>query len=85
VRTYLVDQRGRLRDVAFFCTCGGRGGEHVVEQMAAIAGKEPIATLIVREAAVVHGGTAGDVERFEDDVKAALDQGRAPAPAAPPV
>jgi flavodoxin len=85
VRTYLGDNRGRLKDVAFFCTCGGRGGERVLEQMAAIVGKKPIATLILREAAVLHTNAGRDLERFEGDVRAALDAMRQPAAAPPPI
>jgi len=53
VRSYLAAYRGRLPDVAFFCTMGGRGSERAFEEMQAIAGKAPRAGCAVtaREAA----------------------------------
>jgi len=53
VRSYLAANKGRLPDVAFFCTMGSRGGERAFEEMQAIAGKAPRAGCAVtaREAA----------------------------------
>jgi flavodoxin len=53
VRTYLEEHRGRLSKVAFFCTCGGRGGERVLGQMEDTCRKDPVARLVLREAEVV--------------------------------
>ncbi len=50
VRSYLHRYQDRLRKVAFFCTCGGSGGQRAFAQMARVCGLAPAATLIVREA-----------------------------------
>jgi flavodoxin len=49
IRTYLWLERARLPRTAFFVTYGGFGAESVLEQMGALAGKKPVATLAVRE------------------------------------
>jgi flavodoxin len=43
VRAYLMATRGRLLEVAFFCTLGGAGADRAFAQMGAIAGKTPCA------------------------------------------
>jgi flavodoxin len=49
VRTFLAHYRGELKDVAFFCTCGGSGSERVLREMSRIVGKEPLEVLALRE------------------------------------
>jgi len=49
VRSYLNQQRGSLRRVAFFCTMGGIGGKWAFYDMAKICGQRPMARLIIRE------------------------------------
>jgi hypothetical protein len=56
VRSYLVRERARLPAVAFFCTCGGRGGERAFAQMARECGKAAATTLIVRESELARSG-----------------------------
>jgi flavodoxin len=58
VRSYL--ERHEFHQVAFFCTCGGHAGSRVFAQMAEAAGREPVATLVLRERDAV----APAVERF---------------------
>jgi flavodoxin len=47
VHSYL--ERHEFHRIAFFCTCGGRGSEHVFAQMQEAAGCAPVATLVLRE------------------------------------
>jgi flavodoxin len=93
VRTYLMRERGLLGAVAFFATCGGRGGDRVVGEMAQIAGIVPAATLVLRQGDVERGRHVADVDRFAHAISAKLDElarrkGReavaAPAHAPPP-
>jgi len=70
VRSYLARELGRLPAVAFFCTCGGRGGERAFAQMARECGKPPATTLIVREAELARCDAA--IARFSRDVAEAL-------------
>jgi hypothetical protein len=48
IRAYLLANRGRLPDVAFFCTMGGRGAEPTFAQMRDIVGKSPLAAYAVK-------------------------------------
>jgi menaquinone-dependent protoporphyrinogen IX oxidase len=48
VRAYLGRYVGALPDVGFFATCEGRGADQVVQQMTEIVGKQPLATLTLR-------------------------------------
>lgn len=48
VRAYLMANKERLPDIAFFCTMGGQGSESTFEQMRAIAGKSPLALYAVK-------------------------------------
>jgi len=41
IRTYLLQNRGKIGNAAFFCTCAGRGGK-CLEQMGEILGRRPV-------------------------------------------
>ena len=72
VRAFLVRNRKDLPRVAFFCTCGGRGGERAFREMSAACGKSPTDVLVLREADFSRDW-AGDVERFAREVRAVLE------------
>lgn len=69
VRTYLARHHYQLRAVAFFCTCGGRGGERVLGQMTDLVEKEPMARLVLREAEVRDGSAQPEIERFCSELR----------------
>lgn len=78
VRTYLRENRDRIRNVAFFCSYGGSGQMRAFRQMARIAGREPLAQLAVKMHEVHRPGFVEKVRAFA----AALDTSRRP-PSAP--
>ncbi len=49
VRTYLTARQRRLPRVAFFCTMGGSGARGVFDTMAAVSGRQPVATLALTD------------------------------------
>lgn len=49
VRSWLHLHAKELRDVAFYCTCGGAGGERVLAEMGRLAGRAPRTAMILRE------------------------------------
>ena len=49
VRAYLERYGSALSDVAFFATCGGRGADKVLRQMAELTGRKPLAQLTLTE------------------------------------
>jgi len=84
-RTYLARHHYHLKAVAFFCTCGGRGGERVLGQMTELVEKEPAARLVLREAEVRGGSAQAKIESFcralRDAVSVSLPQERQAAAA----
>ncbi len=71
VRSYLHRYARSMHDVAFFCTCGGRGGERVIEQMTELS-KAPRATAIFRDADVESGAASTAIEHFASLLKSPL-------------
>jgi len=64
VRAWLRDNAGRLPQVAFFATMGGRGGEAAVAQMTELAGKLPCAMLVATADRVLGGHAIQQVAAF---------------------
>ena len=63
VRAYLRQEASRLPDVAFFLTHGGSAAQASLREMEQLAGRPPIATLVLREAQVKQG-FASDILSF---------------------
>jgi Flavodoxin len=74
VRTYLLRYYDDLEEVAFFCTCGGRGGERVLQQMADLCRDEPAATAVFRQVEVLRGSFYRKVDRFSRAINKALGE-----------
>jgi hypothetical protein len=49
VRAWLMREAAGLRAVAFLCTQGGSGAERAMRHMAELAGREPVASLVLRD------------------------------------
>ncbi len=64
VRTFLGNHAGRLRNVAFFVTQGGRGDRRVLGQMASVVGAKPRATLTLTQREVEQGTIASAITSF---------------------
>jgi flavodoxin len=76
VRTYLWLERGRLPKVAFLLTHGGMGADRVFGQMSALAGKLPVARLVVREREIESGSHAEKVASFARSLLASARRAR---------
>ena len=72
VRAFLVRNRGDLPRVAFFCTCGGRGGERAFREMTKACGKSPTDVLVLREGDLKRDWSPA-VERFVREIRATLE------------
>ncbi len=72
VRTFLAQQRAKIRRAAFFCTYGGRGAERAFHQMAEASGKTPLATLAVKDAEIDGSGYGARSEAFGKQLETAL-------------
>ena len=57
MRSYIAAHANEFRDVAFFCTEGGSGGQRAFGQMKRLCGKTPLATLEITEAELSSGAS----------------------------
>lgn len=64
VRAFLDANRDRMKEVAFFCTYGGRGSARALHQMEDICGQKPIMTLALRTDEVTRGGFDVKIRSF---------------------
>lgn len=71
VRSYLLDSRARLPQVAFFCSFGGHGADTALREMRELAGKPSIAECYVT-AAAVHQGVHSAIASFVSGLKKRL-------------
>lgn len=63
VRTYLNNNKGKIKQVAFFCTQGGSGGEKTFSYMEELLGLKPRAVLELNAKELA--GTAKDAKMTE--------------------
>lgn len=76
VRSFLWQHRDGLKRVAFFATCGGRGADRVIDQMATATGREPVARLELLERDVRRGEAADAVRIFASRIRQAVGEER---------
>jgi flavodoxin len=69
IRTYLTENRERVKQAAFFYVSGGPNNTKVFQEMADVLGKKPIATLDVRREDVKKKAYSEKVEGFVDEIK----------------
>ena len=77
LRSYVSRFRGQFRDVAFFCTQGGRGSAKVFSRLQALTGKAPLATLVVRQGEIGSSATKERIAAFAQGLRRASPE---PAP-----
>jgi flavodoxin len=69
VRTYLHENRDRIRNVAFFCSYGGSGSTRTFRQMQQVCGQRPLAKLAVKQHEVHRPGFAEKVRAFASAIR----------------
>ncbi|MBS3816310.1 MAG: flavodoxin [Candidatus Thermoplasmatota archaeon] len=74
VRTYLSRKKSDIDDIAFYCTCGGSGYEGTFEAMEKITGKEPLATVVVKEKRVKEGNYEGKIGKFLEKITKKIEK-----------
>lgn len=80
VRTFVLENRGRLPRLAFFATEGSSGGERALQQLEQLAGRSPEATLLLKSSEVEHGLHLIRVERFAELLRPAPRPAYVPEP-----
>ena len=64
MRSYILQEKSRIKRVALFCTLGGAGGDAALSSMAALCSKASIADLQVRDSDLKSGAWRTAVEDF---------------------
>lgn len=64
MRRFLCDAAHQLPSTAYFCTYGGRGYDTAFQDMSALDGKAPVATLAVRRKELLQGRHTEQLDRF---------------------
>ena len=68
LRTYLTQQKSKLKKFGCFCTMGGSGGQRLFSQVEEILGQKPLATLTVRTKQVAGNQYASELDRFAEQI-----------------
>lgn len=68
-KTYILQNRGKFKNVAFFCTEGGMGGKNAFAEMEKASGKKPLATLEIKSPEMKSGAYLEKAEKFCEAVK----------------
>lgn len=69
VRSYLWRHRSVLPPVAFLVTCGGSGGEKVLDDLETLGGHPPVATLVLTEREIARRHYSARLLRFLRDIR----------------
>jgi len=69
IRTYLLENKKKLKKVAFFCTAGGGTMESTLLEMEKISEKTPFATLPIQAAEIKKEGFKDHVHLFAKKIK----------------
>lgn len=69
IRTYIVENKEKFKNIAFFCTEGGSGGKKCFERMAKLCNKEPVATLEIKTKEIKKETHLEKVKEFSNEIK----------------
>lgn len=69
IRTYLENNKKDFKNMAFFCTMGGSGGDRAFKQMEEICGTKPLATLALLAKEITGNGLAKKIIDFTGRIK----------------
>lgn len=68
IRTYIVENKSKFRNVAFFCTEGKKGGQRTFEIMANLCDKTPISTLELTKKVIQKGFFNEEITKFTREI-----------------
>ncbi len=69
IRTYISDNKGKFKKVAFFCTEGGKGGSETFENMANLCDNEPLSTLEITKKEIKKSDHIDKINSFIREIK----------------
>ncbi len=70
VRTYLLQNKGRFKKAAFFCTQGGAGNKGAFRDMEEASGVKPCGTFVLKTGEIVRDDYRSEVKRFVEGLSA---------------
>lgn len=70
VRTYITDNKVKLKKVAFLITEGSSGDESTIKDMEELSGKNTACTLVVKVAEIKKGEYSDKVKKFAEGLSA---------------
>ena len=70
VRTYISDNKDKLKKVAFLVTEGSSGDVATINDMEELSGKKAAGTLVVKVAEIKKGDYSDKVKKFAEAIKA---------------
>ncbi|MDP2806542.1 MAG: NAD(P)H-dependent oxidoreductase [bacterium] len=68
LRTYLTQQKSKVKNYACFCTMGGSGDQGLFSQVEDILGQKPLATLTIRTKQAAGNQYAAELDRFAEQI-----------------
>jgi hypothetical protein len=68
MRTYLAENKDKLKKLAFFCTLGGSGDKKTFVEMEKIIGQKPDATLALKTREVAGNKFEKQAQEFIDRI-----------------
>lgn len=69
VRTFIVENKDKLKNVAFFITLGGTGEASTLQGMEEACGKKPMATLTILTRDIKPGAYLDALKKFVSELK----------------
>lgn len=69
LRTYIKKNKTKLKNVAFFCTCGGSSCDNMFDELCLISNKKPLANLTVKQNEIKQELFLEKVKEFCDKLK----------------
>ncbi|MFX1320587.1 MAG: flavodoxin family protein [Promethearchaeota archaeon] len=64
IRTYITEYRSKIKNVAFFCTKGGKGDHKAFENIAKLCDKQPLSTLEINKKEIKEGLYSNKIRKF---------------------
>jgi flavodoxin len=69
VRSYLTQNKGKIKKAAFLCTMGSSGDVGAFTGMEELLGQKPVATMAIKTKQVAKNGGTAEIELFTERLK----------------
>jgi hypothetical protein len=74
VRTFLSQQHQKIREAAFLVTCGGRGADGAIRQMASLVGNHPRLSIVLTARDLAATDLGERIRRFIAQIDSACEE-----------